>query len=162
MHTQTLPDRRVGDSLPAPRTCPSQIAGPPGGRPPAPAHQPRRALGPGPRPQHRHVLLGDPQHASDPAAGKAHLGQPHRCQVAQTRIGRLVAEQHARPDGDEHLAVDLDAMQVPWCWHAYQHGLYRNPDCHYHYCIEIEHLSHVHLNTKPQVTPPQRRLLQKV
>jgi hypothetical protein len=41
-------------------------------------------------------------------------------------------------------------------------GLYRNPDCHYHHCIEIEHISHVHLNTKPQVTPPQRRLLQEV
>ena len=26
----------------------------------------------------------------------------------------VVAEQHARPDGDEHLAVDLDAVQVAW------------------------------------------------
>jgi hypothetical protein len=54
--------------------------------------------------------------------------------------------------GRGHLAVDLDAMQVPWCWHAYQHGLYRNPDCHYHYCIEIEHILQVHLDAKPQVT----------
>jgi hypothetical protein len=53
-------------------------------------------------------------------------------------------------------------VQVAWQWHAYQHGLYRNPDCHYHNCIEFEHISQVHLNAKPQVTPLQRRLLQEV
>jgi hypothetical protein len=43
-------------------------------------------------------------------------------------------------------------VQVPWCWHAYQHGLYRNPDCHYRNCIEFQHILQVSLAAKPQVT----------
>jgi len=29
-------------------------------------------------------------------------------------LRRVVTEHHAGPDADEHLAVDLDAAQVPW------------------------------------------------
>src|ERR1019366_3620555 len=36
-----------------------------------------------------------------------------------------------------------------------QHGLYRNPDCHYHDRIKFQHILQVTLDAKPQVTPLQ-------
>src|SRR5674476_1537135 len=111
-----------------------------------------RARAEGSGPQHRHVHLGDPQHLCDPAAGEAHLGQRHRCQVAQPGIGGVVAEQHGRPDGDDHLAVDVVAVQVAWDWHAPQHGLYRNPQRHTHDSSKLKHISQIISQLKPQVT----------
>ena len=44
-------------------------------------------------------------------------------QVLITVGASVLFSYEAADSGLRHLAVDLDAVQMPWCWHAYQHGL---------------------------------------
>jgi hypothetical protein len=67
---------------------------------------------------------------TDPTAVQAALDATLQREVAQTSIVRGVAEQHRRPNGGEHLPVDLAAVQVARRGHPHQHGLHRRPDRH--------------------------------
>src|SRR5450759_1550628 len=103
--------------------------------------------------------LGDPQHLGDPAPGEAQLGQRHRGEVAQTSVVRGVAEQHRCPNGDEHLPVDLAAVQVAWRGHAHQHGLHRRPDRHPTIVSSLNIFRRDTPSTNTQVTALQRGYL---